>query len=275
MTPGQEDALDLSRDLARVLDRARDLARAGNLTRELGLGLARALELDRDLNLDIATARGILADLDRALSRDLALASASGLDHTLGRDLDLDLALGRDLELALALASDLDIASTRAPTFDRDLASARTRARSLAYELQLLRDRVAELERTQWTVPPGPRSAKPAQTRPVALSARRLAVAAAWLLPAGDRARYGEEYRSELWDLAHAGAGRRQQVGYAFRQFVRAVPMRQAVLAPRGKRQPGLLCGGRRPERSWSSRWHWPGSVRAAQSIRSSSCSSW
>jgi hypothetical protein len=273
MTPSQEGALDLTRDLARVLDRALDLVRAGNLTRDLGLGLARALELDRDLNLGIASARGLVADLARALSRDLELASACGLDRALGHDLDL--ALGRDLELALTLASDLDIASNRAPTFDRDLASARTGARSLAYELQLLRDRVAELDRTPWTVPPGHDSGKRVQARPVALSARRLAVAAAWLLPAGDRARYGDEYRSELWDLAHAGAGRRQQVGYAFRQFVRAVPMRQAVLAPRGKRQPGLLCGGRRLEWSWPSRWRWRGSVRAARSMRSSWYSSW
>jgi hypothetical protein len=241
MTSGQQGALELTRDLARVLDRALDLARAGDLTRDLGLGLSRALALDRDLNLDIATACGLLADLDHALSRDPALASASGLDR----------ALSRDLDLALALADGLDLATTRAPTFDRDLVSARTRARSLARELELLRDQVAQGDGTHWTAPPRRRPGKPIQVRPVAVSARRLAVAAAWLLPAGDRARYGEEYRSELWDLAHAGAGCGQQLRYAFRQFVRAVPVRQAVLAPRGKRQPRLLCGGRRLARSW------------------------
>jgi hypothetical protein len=41
------------------------------------------------------------------------------------------------------------------------------------------------------------------------------------------------EVRSELHDLAAAGAGRRRQVGYAARLLVRAVPLRAAVLAPR------------------------------------------
>ena len=56
---------------------------------------------------------------------------------------------------------------------------------------------------------------------------------ATWLLPAREQARYGEEYHSELHDLAAAGAGRRQQLGYAVRLLVRAVPLRAAVLAPR------------------------------------------
>jgi hypothetical protein len=69
-----------------------------------------------------------------------------------------------------------------------------------------------------------------------AAPARGLVVAASWLLPAALRARYGEEYRSELWDLAAAGAGRRQQLGYALRQFRCAVPLRFAVLSPRHRR---------------------------------------
>jgi len=56
------------------------------------------------------------------------------------------------------------------------------------------------------------------------------------LLPKADRARFGEEYRSELWDLAAAGAGRHQQMGYALRQFGCAVPLRFAVLSPRHKK---------------------------------------
>lgn len=65
--------------------------------------------------------------------------------------------------------------------------------------------------------------------------AGRLVGVAARLLPAADRARYGEEYRSELWDLASADAGRRAQLGYAFRQLLAAVPLRAAVLTPRRK----------------------------------------
>jgi len=63
-------------------------------------------------------------------------------------------------------------------------------------------------------------------------SARRLVEVASRLLPTTDRARYSKEYRSELWDLAAAGAGRRQQIGYALRQFRCAVPLRFAVLSP-------------------------------------------
>ena len=87
--------------------------------------------------------------------------------------------------------------------------------------------------------PSDARSGERVQARRVAPSAGRLAAVAAWLLPAGERARYGEEYRSELHDLAGAGAGRRQQLAYAVRLLVRAMPLRLAVLAPRrGKASP-------------------------------------
>jgi hypothetical protein len=49
------------------------------------------------------------------------------------------------------------------------------------------------------------RRRKPELAVPVA---RRVVAAAVRLLPPADRARYDEEYRAELWDLAHAGAGR-------------------------------------------------------------------
>jgi hypothetical protein len=64
-------------------------------------------------------------------------------------------------------------------------------------------------------------------------SAAGLLTAAAGLLPAADRARYGEEYRSELWDLARSGAGRLQQLGYALRQLRRALPAGLALRSPR------------------------------------------
>jgi hypothetical protein len=67
----------------------------------------------------------------------------------------------------------------------------------------------------------------------VAPSAAGLLAAAAWLLPAADRARYGEEYRSELWDLAQSGAGRLRQLGYALRQLRRALPACLALRSPR------------------------------------------
>ena len=54
----------------------------------------------------------------------------------------------------------------------------------------------------------------------VAPSAARLLAVVAGLLPADDRDRYAEEYRSELWEIAHAGQPRRRQLHYAFRQVV-------------------------------------------------------
>jgi len=68
--------------------------------------------------------------------------------------------------------------------------------------------------------------------------AERLVLMAAWLLPAPDRARFGEEYRAELWEIAQSGVGCRQQLGYALRQLVRAVPLRFAVLAPGRSKAP-------------------------------------
>ena len=67
-------------------------------------------------------------------------------------------------------------------------------------------------------------------------AARRLVTIAASLLPGEDRARFCEEYRSELWDLASAGATRRQQLGYAFRQLLRVAPLRAAVLSPQWRK---------------------------------------
>ena len=54
-------------------------------------------------------------------------------------------------------------------------------------------------------------------------SAAGLLTFAARLLPTADRARYGEEYQSELWDLARSGAGRLRQLGYGLRQLRRAL----------------------------------------------------
>jgi hypothetical protein len=72
----------------------------------------------------------------------------------------------------------------------------------------------------------------------VTVPAARLVTVAARLLPAGSRARYAEEFRSELWDLAAAGAGRCGQVRYAARQLVCAGPLRLVMLTPRRKKAP-------------------------------------
>jgi hypothetical protein len=66
--------------------------------------------------------------------------------------------------------------------------------------------------------------------------ASRLAGVASFLLPIADRARYSEEYRSELWDLAQAGAGRIRQLLCALRQIRNALPTNSALRSPRRKR---------------------------------------
>jgi len=74
--------------------------------------------------------------------------------------------------------------------------------------------------------------------RRVAAPAKELVAVASRLLPVAERARYLEEYRSELRDLAAAGAGCCRQAGYGARQVLSAMPLRSAVLAPRRGRAP-------------------------------------
>ena len=73
----------------------------------------------------------------------------------------------------------------------------------------------------------------PGHPRRVAPVARRLITAAAWLLPARERARYVEEFRSELWEIAHVGGRRRAQLVYAVRQVLSAWRLRCGLSAPR------------------------------------------
>jgi hypothetical protein len=77
---------------------------------------------------------------------------------------------------------------------------------------------------------PGP-SNRPGKQRSAA--ARRLGAAAARMLPAGDRARYGEEFRSELAEIALAGGGRWVQLAYAARQLRSAPRLRADLRTPR------------------------------------------
>ena len=60
-----------------------------------------------------------------------------------------------------------------------------------------------------------------------------LLAASVRLLPATDRARYAEEYQSELRDLAQAGGGRIRQLRYALRQLRGAPAMGFALRSPR------------------------------------------
>jgi hypothetical protein len=63
--------------------------------------------------------------------------------------------------------------------------------------------------------------------------AGRLVTAAARLLPTQERARYAEEFGSELWEIAQVGAGRRAQLAYAARQVLAVTRLRARLRAPR------------------------------------------
>ena len=73
------------------------------------------------------------------------------------------------------------------------------------------------------------------EAKPVASSASGLLAAAAKPLPVADRARYAEEYRRELWELAQSGAGSLRQLRYALRQVLHTLPMSFALRSPRRK----------------------------------------
>ncbi len=71
------------------------------------------------------------------------------------------------------------------------------------------------------------------QAKRVMSSAANALQVAARLLPAADRARYAEEYLSELWDLAQSGVGRLGQLRCAICQLYSVVPMVLALRSPR------------------------------------------
>ncbi len=67
-------------------------------------------------------------------------------------------------------------------------------------------------------------------------AAGRVLAGVVQMLPAGDRARYGEEFAAELDELAAAGLSRRVQLGYALRQAGRVWSLRAALRAPASTR---------------------------------------
>jgi hypothetical protein len=207
-------------DLERVRDcgRTDDFQLALDRTRDLERDLEPALERDRTLdfadhlNLAILDPNVAILDRNRAtLERDVANVLAK-------------LCVGaRDLQhdRTLALDRDLDRASEGA----RERVQAYNRASDLADTVNLVRVRASNraVQGRRRTVEMAPLAA-------------RLVAAAARLLPAGDRARYAEEFRSELAEIARSGAGRRPQLVYAVRQVISARRLRADLRAPRRRR---------------------------------------
>lgn len=191
-------------------------------------------------------------DLTRSYILDLALTCADDYDR------DEVLKLAGTLDSILADASVLADNPIRHFSVVRNLANelapihfdANDRARLVSYRNERARGRARDLDRGFIHVRsladeladelararPGTRTAGASGQRKVkgiAPWAASLLAAAVRLLPAADRARYAEEYLSELWDLAQSGARRRRQLGYALRQFRSAPLLGFALRFPR------------------------------------------
>ena len=180
--------------------------------------------LARDLVLALDHARFIALDRPRARARALDRAHARALDLVGTLDLGRARALARNLAFARARALDRD----HAPVLHvRDRGRALDRALDHAHGCAVALVSALDHDRTFG------RSRARREAGRVAYSAARLLVGAARLLPAADRARYAEEYRSELWELARAGAGRPGQLGYALRQLHSAPRTGRALRALR------------------------------------------
>ena len=245
-------------------DVARALASAGRALVSAGLALARA-------GLALARAHAythtsdLAADLDFARTRirnadpDFARASARGLTRGLTRAVTAALPLALFQVVAVTRGFATGLADAR--TSKRGLADLRGFARCLVHgvadalnrapgrsgtgELTSLlavayasTDALVRLAFTSgsalWSRD-GAKDREQAGAGPVTPSASRLVGAAARLLPAPDRARYAEEYRSELWETAQAGAGRWRQLQYAVRQLTHALLLHSALRVPRRK----------------------------------------
>jgi hypothetical protein len=241
-------ASDVGPDAAAMI--AGDLTRASALARALASDLTTALVLpsvrvlDRDLisasARDIGRAHAVVgalpftsaADLPQDLTHDLA----SVITHARAGARDAASVIGRTLDSALA--HDFADIGMSAPDLARArdglaaLASAAHDAKSLADCLYRAATAAAALARAadSATIPDaGEKAGVGRVTRPAA----RLLATATWLLPAAARARYADEYRAELLEIAHGGQSRRAQLGYAYRQAKSSLRVRAALMAPR------------------------------------------
>jgi hypothetical protein len=118
------------------------------------------------------------------------------------------------------LVSFFDALGALSTALDKTTIPLRAQLHAIAPELSRINAKVIALEQRR------------ANTPVMSLAGRLLSVAAQ-LLPASDRARYGEEFRSELTDIAHAGGGRRVQLCYAARQALRVLRLRIELKYPR------------------------------------------
>jgi hypothetical protein len=179
--------------------------------------------------------------IDLAGTFDMAGGNAKGLYMALGLDRYLGFVLGLDLKLeqdvTRQLYFDLNSARDRALSLTGSPSGeAAGDVRSLLVEHARLRARAADIaSNLGQAFPAGEATAlQPLKVDRVTPWAGRLLVTAARLLPTSGRARYCEEWRSELWEIAAAQTGRRPQYQYAARQLLSVVRLRAAMLSHRG-----------------------------------------
>jgi hypothetical protein len=188
----------------------------------------------RDIALDIVLALNL--DLDR--DREDYLQHVVDLDLDLARSLAQDLAHEPDLVRVRALAATLTRARDIALNFDfnfdhgRDIYLAPDLHHAAGAVDRALRS-ASELERLLLV---GVSASVSSDSQPcvtVPLAGWRTAIAAG-LLPGAERARYGEEFGSELAEIALAGGGRRAQLAYAARTVLSSTwQLRAALRSPR------------------------------------------
>jgi hypothetical protein len=173
----------------------------------------------------IVRCAGLSRELDQAVERARTANLWQADPIACARWLHLDLAWSQAKDLARL---DIDLGGNRA--LARDFASIQKLARNLLHEI----DQSAWGKAADW--PTAGLAAVPAGR--VAAPAGMMAAAAARVLPARDRARYAEEYRSELWELASSGDPFRRQLAYALRLLRSAILLRSELHVPR-KRKAG------------------------------------
>jgi hypothetical protein len=209
---------------------ARARSRADDLTQALADSLGRAKDLDYgpanvlDLDRFLDRASALALDINSGDNLTRARSRADDLNSIIDDAVARSRALGATIDHARALTRDLGHISTFYG--DRDRASALARhwmvGRAFIRDLNRVKDLNRALTRDLNRAATGRRGGAE-QVVPVA---GRLLAAAALLLPARERARYAEEFESELREIAHADGRRRAQLAYGARQVMSAWRLR-------------------------------------------------
>jgi hypothetical protein len=197
------------------------MARAGVRARKVELAFDLAFEVDLVINCAGSSDVAPVPELARALVA--SLADARRLDFPYP-----SAALARTASTAERLADVLGQADS--PGSGRGLPAA---ARSLSHDLvRALADHRGwdlDLVRTL----PLDSDEGPGKATRVAPAAAGMLNAATRLLPAASRARYAEEFRSELWEIEQVGGSRAAQLAYAARQLRAVRRLRAGLRVPR------------------------------------------